>query len=708
MFFMKRLKVSAHRIIIFLLFILSGKNLPAQKSATNALPAFVRPDSIEIVRDRWGVPHIYAPTDAEVAYGLAWAQCEDDFKTVQEMLIILKGFHGLYRGVDGAKTDYVVRMLRVKEWVQHHYPILPESDRKYLEAFAAGVNRFAGLHPEEILVREVFPVKATDILEGFILGMAFLSSLPEAFTRVANNDVAALSELKAMGSNAIAVHRSRTRENETFIAINSHQPLEGPFSWYEAHLVSREGLNILGGSFPGACVIGHGVNEHIAWAHTIAYPDNYDIYKLSIHPLKPRYYRLDGRWIKLEVRRIPLAIKLKGGFKLRVWKKAYYSVHGPVMKNKSGYYALRFPALFCTNPPGQWLRMDKARSWSEFKKALSEQQLSSFNVVFASWDTIAFVHNVLVPPRNPAYDWKKTLPGDTSATLWEPRFLPLDSLPLVVNPLCGYVFNTNNSPFLVTESSENPKPEQFPAWAGFQRKHFNRSYRLEKLFKLYSVLDWEDFKRLKYDLEYPSDSLIFLADARKLFQLDEAKYPHVAEAIRLVKNWDRCGDTNSVGASLFALGYKYFLDKFGPYYFNDEPYRDVDETWFVESLEYAQKHLLKHFGTLYVPLGRLQRLRRGNVDLPLSGLPDMIVAAYCDPTPDGTLKPWAGDSYIMLARFGPRGPVIETVNAFGASARPDSPHYTDQMKLFTSFRLKPMSLKREEILKEAERHYTPR
>lgn len=685
-----------------------GSVLRAQKKTEFSLPSLVRPDSIEIVRDRWGVPHIYAPTDAEVAYGLAWAQCEDDFRTVQEMMILLKGYHGLYRGVEGAKTDYVVRMLRVKAWVQQHYPSLPEPDRRYLEAFAAGVNRYAQLHPEEILVKKAFPVLAPEVLEGFILGMAFLSSLPEAFTRVVNNDVAALSELKTMGSNAIAVHRSRTRENETFIAINSHQPLEGPFSWYEAHLVSREGLNILGGSFPGACVIGHGVNEHIAWAHTIAYPDNYDIYKLSMHPRKRRFYRFDGKWIKLEVQRIPLSVKLKGGFVLKVWKKAFYSIHGPVLKNKSGCYALRFPALFCTNPSGQWLRMDKARSWAEFKKALSEQQLSSFNVVFAGRDTIAFVHNVLVPRRPPAYDWKKTLPGDTSATLWEPRFLPLDSLPMVVNPRCGYVFNTNNSPFLATEASENPKPEAFPAWAGFQRKHFNRSYRLEKLFKLYPVMDWEDFKRIKYDLEYPSDSLIFLADARKLFQLDETKYPQVAEAIRLVKNWDRCGDTNSVGASLFALGYKYFLDKFGPYYFNDEPYRDVDESWFVESLEYAQKHLLKHFGTLHVPLGRLQRLRRGSADMPLAGLPDMLVAAYCDPTPDGTLKPWAGDSYIMMARFGVQGPAIETVNAFGASARPESPHYTDQMQLFTSFRLKPMTLKREEILREAESRYHPK
>lgn len=683
----------------------SGQQLTAFKT-----PSFIRQDSIEIVRDRWGVPHIYAPTDAEVAYGLGWAQCEDDFKTVQEMLLILKGLNGLYRGLEGAKTDYVVQLLRVKEWVAQNWnTALPESDKKFLEGFAAAINRFAQLHPKEILVKKAFPAKPTDVLEGFILGMAFLSSLPEAFTRVLENQAPPLSEIRPMGSNAIAVHRSKTVEDETFIAINSHQPLEGPFSWYEAHLVSREGLNILGGSFPGACVIGHGANEHVAWAHTIAYPDNYDIYRLHMHPRRRHWYRLDGGWKKLEVRSIPLTAKLKGGLRLKAWKKAYASVHGPVFKNASGWYALRFPSLFCVNPPGQWLRMNKARSWTEFKRALEMQQLSSFNVVFASRDTIAFVHNVLIPRRNPAYEWKKTLPGDTSAALWNPIFLPVDSLPLVVNPRCGYLFNANNSPFRVSDSADNPRPEKFPAYAGFQTKHFNRSYRLEQLLKLYPKLTWDDFKRIKYDTEYPHDSLIFLADARKLFQLDPAKYPHLADVIRLLRTWqwDRCGDTSSPGASLFALGYKRFLEKFGPYYFNDEPYRDVDESWFVESLEYARDHLLRHFGTVEVPLGRLQRLRRGDRDLPLPGLPDMLVAAYCDPTPDGTLKPWAGDSYIMMARFGPQGPSLETIHAFGASARPESPHYTDQMDLFATFRLKPMTLQRTEVLKTTERAYHP-
>ncbi|MCX7767548.1 MAG: penicillin acylase family protein, partial [Flavobacteriales bacterium] len=642
------------RCICLLLFFLKPEVF-AQGLRPFVPPPFIRPDSIEIVRDRWGVPHIYAPTDAEVAYGLAWAQCEDDFKTVQEMHIILCGKNGLYKGIEGAKTDYVVALLGIKEWVARNYPSLPESDKRYLEAFAAGVNRYAQLHPQEILLPKVFPVKPTDILEGFILGMAFLSSMPEALTQILNDDTAPLSDIKAMGSNAFAVHRKRTAEDETFLAINSHQPLDGPFSWYEAHLVSREGLNILGGAFPGACVIGHGVNEHIAWAHTIAYPDNYDIYKLAMHPRRRYHYRVNGKWLRLHVRRVKLSVRLTKWLRIPFWRRAYQSIYGPVLKNKSGYYAFRLPALFCVNPAGQWLRMDKARSWTEFREALSMQQLSSFNVVFASRDTIAFVHNVLIPRRHPAFQWKLTLPGDTLATLWEPPFLPLDSLPILINPKCGYLFNTNNSPFLATHPSENLDPSKYPDYAGFQKKHFNRSHRLQQLLADQNPLTWEDFKRIKYDLQYPPDTIYFVADVRKLFQLDEAKYPHLAEAIRIVKNWNRRGDTANVGASLFALGWERFLQKFGPLYFNEEPYRDVDESWFVEALEYAQNHLLRHFGTLQVPLGRLQRLRRGHRDMPLAGLPDMLVAAYSTPQPDGTLKPWAGDSYIIMVRFGPQG-----------------------------------------------------
>lgn len=699
----------------FLLFVMLAMSpLVFSQSAQNPDLSFIRKDSILIARDSWGVPHIYAPTDAEMAYGVAWAQCEDDFPTMQEFLLITKGYSGLMKGVDGAKLDYAVSMLRAKEITMAEYDkqISPEF-QKYLRAFAAGVNRWVELHPEEVVVKKAFPISEYDIACAFNLGLSLMTGVQKAFTQILDNKLKPMSELTLpKGSNAMAVHPTKTEDGKAYIAINSHQPVEGILSWYEMHMISGEGMNILGGAFPGACTMGVGVNENLAWAHTLSYPDLMDIYKLEMHPTKKGYYRFDGEWKKLESKKIPLKVKFpKSGIKLTVKRKAYWSVYGPTLETEHGFYSFRMPTFNMLGAAEEWHNMSKAHNFAEFKQALDRQNIPCFNVVYADrFDTIMYLSNVTVPYRNKGYDWKKTLPGDTSATLWEMKFHPISELPKVVNPNSGYVYNANNSPYLCTDDADNPQVANFDFTMGTQELRTNRSTRFEKLLKKASSdskITWKEFWDIKYDMQYP-DTFAFPVDVSGVFQAEPSKFPEIKEELEIIRKWDRRGDTTSVGAALFVASLCYILEKIDEPDMNSNVRPVISDSILVTSIKEGSEHLKKHFGSLNVTLGQLQRHRRANVDLPIGGLPDMIVAMYSTFREDGTLRPRAGETYIMMVKIGKEGPEIETVNAFGASSRPGDPHSTDQMPLFTRHKTKKMTLDWETVKKNAERVYSPK
>ncbi len=683
----------------------------AQQKLLPTIPP-IRKDSIFIVRDSWGVPHIYAPTDEETIYGFMWATCEDDFKTLQEMLAITKGMNGRINGKDGAVTDYVVQLLDIENTVKQKFDqTFSDKFKKILQAACDAVNTYASLNPKEIIIKKLFPVTPYDIIQGYVLGTTFLSSISESLTKIFENRLPPLDPGKQYGSNGIAVHASKTNDGQNYIAINSHQPLEGVFSWYEAHLISNEGLNMLGSSLLGAITLNQGVNEHLAWAHTLNFNDFFDVYKLTMHPKKKDWYRFDGKWMKLEKKKTKLAVKLKKWLPvITVSKPAYYSVYGPTLKTKSGVYSIRGAAYNKIGVAEQWYRMGKARNFSEFKKALEMQQMPNMNIVYADrYDTIFYISNGLYPKgRSERYDWKKLIPGDTSETLWSmDDFYSIDELPHYLNPECGYVYNTNHTPFFASKEDCSLDPKGFCRSMGFQMRHFNRSKRLKQLLDTVQQFHWNLFKRIKYDMVVP-DTVIFITSVEKFLDIDTLKYPDLAESVRILHQCERVGDTANPNVALWLLA---FMDLMNKVKFDIEFIPHSVETpmeVYVECLRNARNHLKKHFGSLQVPFGRVQRLRRANKDLPLPGLPDVLAAMYPKKRKDGTLAPESGDCYILLAKIGKKGIELESINAYGASNRPESKHYTDQMELFVNQKTKPMTLDKEFIWKNAEKIYHPK
>jgi acyl-homoserine-lactone acylase len=668
-----------------------------------SLFAQVNPAQVTIARDQYGVPHIFAKTDPEVAYGLAWAHAEDDFKTIQLLILPTKGLLGRHLGKRGAAADYVIELLHAPELVAEQGTTALSPDYKaVLDGYLQGLNDYARTHPTEVLVKGAFPVSTNDYLKAVVLSLSLISGVDQALQDVLGGKVAPVDFLKATGSNAIAVHHTKTTEGKTLLAINSHQPLEGPVAWYEAHLCSEQGWNILGGLFPGGTTIFHGVNEHLGWAHTVNYQDKIDTYQLQTDKAHPKQYFFDGQWLPLEEKTVKLRVK---GIPFAIGRKAYWSKYGATVVTKKGTFAIRTGANQDLRGVEQWYRMNKARSFTEFQQAMQMTAIPGFNVVYADPDTIYYVTNGKIPYRDPAYDWSGTVPGNTSKTLWT-KFRPLSDFPQYINPPSGYLFNMNHTPFNATAPTDNLKPEQFDKTMGYERWNNNRSVRFGELMRQYDKLSYADFKRIKYDLQLPA-TLSYLSgpDANSLFTLKPDDYPDIRELVQTIVSWNRQASADSRGAAIFLLFYNYWKDKAGKM---DNPPKALTPADCAEGLRYANSYMLKQFSRTNIVLGDYQKHVRGSKELPIWGIPDVISSIYSTPYTKGRIHSNQGESYISLVRFPKTGlPEIETINCFGASNHPDSPHYTDQMELFVNQKTKPMTLDKATVLREAKRVYHP-
>ena len=655
---------------------------------------------IDIVRDKFGVPHIFAKTDPEVAYGLAWAHAEDDFTTIQQSLLAGKAMLASYQGKKGASIDYIIHLLRIPELVEEKYETdLSPAFKKLLQGYCAGLNAYAAKHPDEILVKKAFPVVPKDMIQYSVLQLCVLSGADKALSSIFGGTVPLLENYKTAGSNAFAFNSAKTTDGQVYLDINAHQPLEGPVAFYEAHLCSEEGWNIIGANFPGAPCILHGCNEYLGWAHTVNAPDKLDIYQLEINPANKLQYKFDGQWLSLEEKNAALKVKISG-IRINVNKKVYWSKYGPTIITPRGTFAIRMPAQMDIRGLEQWYRFNKAKNFTEFSAALNMLAIPGYNIVYADrYDTIYYLSNGRIPIRDPKYNWKTTLPGNTSATLWN-SLHPLADLPQVLQPKSGYVFNTNHSPFHSTEGPENPVIKD--PTMGYETLENDRSRRFEELIAGYDKVSYENFKKIKFDRQYPA-KFAFPTNIDSLFLLKASEHPAVADLINQLNQWDKTAGTESIGAGTFLLVYETIYKSLGKYMKTGM----LTTEQAVAVLTDIKTAMLKDFGKTNLRLGDIQKLVRGDKVLPQPGLPDVLAPMYSVPYKNGMWKGTQGDAYIELVRFTKNGPVIESINTYGASARKNSPHYTDQMEMYTHQQTKPMTFNKEEIYKNAERIYHP-
>lgn len=668
---------------------------------TGIAQTIIDPAAIDIVRDSFGVPHIFAKTDAAAAYGLAWAEAEDDFASMQEVILPAKGLMGRVKGKAGAAGDYVFELFRCRRVTEEKWNTLTPEFLKLIDGYVQGINAYAAQHPAEVLHKKLFPVTAKEYIASSVLALTVFNGADKALERIFTNSEWEAPELNKKGSNSAAIHATKTTTGEAYLLINAHQPNTGSQAFYEAHICSEEGLNITGGLLAGGPCILHGVNEHLGWAHTVNFCDRLDEYQLEMNPDNPTQYKFDGQWLNLEVKTVKLKIK---GIPITIKRKVYWSKYGATMKNKQGFFSLRLGANMKIGVLDQWYHMNKAKNFTEFYTALSKQELSMFNIMYADkYDTIFYINNALMPVRNnnTSYDWKRTLPGNTSQTLWT-GFRGIKELPQYINPKSGFLFNTNHSPFLATAAADNLSPASFAKADGWELYQLNRSERFLELFPQKEKLSFEKLKTIKFDKQLPAH-LQYQYKIDTLFLLSETAYPEFASLITSFKNWDKSAAVSSKGAALFVLTYEHLKATL-----KGNTGRQITTAEAVENYQYLKTYLEKNFGTTDITLGDLQKLVRGDKEWPLWGFPDVLSPQWTAPYKNGTLKSIGGDGLIMFTRFPKNGlPIIESVNMYGASAHPGNKHFDDQVELYLQQKTKHMTLDKAEVYKNAERIYHP-
>jgi acyl-homoserine-lactone acylase len=674
---------------------------------------------VRILRDTWGVPHVFGQTDADAAYGLAYAHAEDDFLTIQQSLLAARGLLATVYGRDAAPNDYMVHLLRIWDVIEARYEsdLSPET-RAIVEAYADGLNHYAALHPKDVLSAEIFPVTGQDVVAGSVhkspLFFGLDGMLSDLFEDERQSDISRRpsahrpSWSAGLGSNTFAVGPSRSADGATFLAVNSHQPWEGPVTWYEAHVHSEDGWDMAGALFPGvpAIVLGH--NRHLGWGFTVNHPDLTDVYVLDINPDDPYQYRFDGEWLELERRTAPIKVKLLGRLKWTFNQEVLWSVYGPVIQRDHGTYAVRYAGYGRVDIYEQLYRMNKATDFDSWLAAVRDGGLPMFNIGYADGEgNITYLYGGLLPVRAEGYDWSLYLPGDTSETLWT-DYLPFDRLPQVLNPAAGFVQNANSTPFQTTLGADNPSPDDYSVTLGIETDMTNRALRALELFGADESITFEEFIAYKYDMAY-SDKSDVARFRQMLLDGPTPTDPELQAALEVLRAWDLRTDPDNRGAALMILTLHYLYEGDA----DIDPSRlvggEVTRTELMDAFAQAVRTLMDKHGRLDVPWSQVNRLRRGDVDLGLGGGPEVLHAVYGELGEDGRFKGFVGDSFVQLVAWDAEGQVRSfSVHQYGsATLDANSPHYADQSPLFVKRQLKPVSFDEADIRTHLEREYRP-
>ena len=663
----------------------------------------INPKNIEIVRDIYGVPHIYAKTDAEVAYGLAWVNAEDDFKTIQEAYLAGNAMLSNYIGLKGAPADFISQLIGSSNLIDEKIDQISKDYMEVVKGYSQGLNAYAKENPDKVLFKKLFPITPKKMLMYSQLQLFISNEGAYWAGKILNNDTQDdFLDQNLTGSNVIAMNSNKTMSGETFLAINTHQPLEGPTSWYEVHLNSEEGTNIIGTMYPGTPNVLIGVNENLGWSHTVNYPDKTDVFKLRMK--NRRKYIVDNKEYNLEKHKAKISLKVLG-IPIKINRKYYKSIYGPTLKNKSGYYSIRTPTLFNIRALEQWWKMGKAKNFSEFYNIYKMKQIPGFNVGYADkYDTIFYMSNAILPKRAEGYNWKGIVPGDTMKTLWT-EYHNIESLPQVIQPKSGFIYNANHSPFKSTSAEENPKEEDYSERLGYETYDNNRSTRLIELIESYDKVTYDDFKRIKYDNSFPSKFNYNFMDISIIESLKLEKEHELFVILDIIQKWDRKTDIDSQGAGFYGVLYYQLVSSY-----RDDIQRNnntVSKKTLLSALKDVKRYLIDNFESTDITLGDFQKLVRGDKELPIWGLPDVITAMSSRPYKDGMRKVTQGESYIGLVRFNKEGPILESVISFGNSDDPSSDHYTDQMEMYSKFQTKKMTFNKGDIYKNAKSIYNP-
>jgi acyl-homoserine-lactone acylase len=676
-------------------------------AAATCAAAAVAPGSVLIYRDTWGVPHVYAKTDAGAAYGLMYAQAEDNFWQLETDTIRTIGRRAEVDGVAGLSGDIITRAWEVERRAREAYQRANHTVRALCDAYAAGVNRYIATHPQtapRLLQRwEPWYILAEEMSGPAGTGITTEERL-RAFPALAERPPAATPTDPDEGSNMWAIAPSRTTTGHAMLLINPHVGFFGGGQRYEAHLHSGEGLDVSGFAILGTPYIRSGHNRYLGWSHTNNYARTADIYiERFDDPNDPLSYRYGSGRRKAIEWTDEIRVKTPSGMETRriVFRKTH---HGPVLGMRgSGGLAVRSAAIEGGVMEQRWA-MARARNLREFRAALARTTLTGSNTIYADRDgNIWYLHGNAIPRRQTKFDWTKPVDGSDPDTEWQ-GLHKIEELPQVLNPKSGWVQNCNSTPFLTSEGDDNPVREKYPAYMA-PEPDTARSQRSRAILagsRKFTFADWTaagmDTKVGLAERNIPAILAVF----DKLKGADGARAAKIADMVEELRRWDQVARIDSVPTTLFVLG---------------------ANTDAIAGLEQLKSRLEKDWGTWRVPWGEINRLQRvhssgsqepfsdDKPSVPVPGAPSFTgtVFTFGARQARGQKRNYgtAGDTYVSVVEFGKR-PVAKSLLVMGESGDPASKHFVDQSTLYSAGKFKDAWFEKGEIKRHAERAYSPK
>ncbi|RPJ84441.1 MAG: acylase [Acidobacteria bacterium] len=705
-------------------------------------------EGVTIVRDNWGIPHVYGKTDADAVFGLMYAQAEDDFNRVETNFLNSMGQLAEAEGESAVYRDLRMKLFIDPDAMKALYRESPPWLKALMDAWADGLNLYLETHPKVTprVIKRFEPWMALTFSEGSIggdiervnlreleafYGPGQATSVPSAPGSAAVLVSGSPSDFPSdpvytepSGSNGIAIAPSNTVNGKALLLINPHTSF---FFRAEAQMVSEEGLNAYGAITWGQFFVYQGFNDRAGWMHTSSSVDNIDEYLETIVKRSDGlYYRYGSEERPLLARKVIVPYKTASGMSSRDFT-VYRTHRGPIVR-KSGdkWVSVRLmeeplKALI------QSFTRTKARSYKAFRETMELHTNSSNNTIYADADgTIAYFHANFVPERNSRFDWSRPVDGSNPATDWR-GVHDIEETPFLLSPPSGWLYNTNNSPWSAA-GPNSPRKADYPAYVdpgseNARGVHAIRVLDNKKGFTLDSLI------AAAYDSYLPAfqDQVPALVRAWDRLAAADPLKNKLSEPIAALRGWDLRWGVKSVPTSLAV----YWGEEVGRRVSADARKAGVSADQYVakmasdrqllDALSEATLRLTSDFGTWETPWGDINRFQRISPAIvhPFDDAKPSIpvgftsarwgsLASFGARTYPGTKKMYgtSGNSFVAVVEFGSRVQA-KAVSAGGQSGDPSSPHFNDQAGRYATGDLREVYFYREQLEGHIERRYHP-
>ncbi|TDH29045.1 penicillin acylase family protein [Segetibacter sp. 3557_3] len=726
-------------IFVFLLFI--QPLLYAQSQPDPGLPSWKKQaHRVTIIRDNWGVPHIYGKTDADVVFGLMYAQCEDNYWQLEDTYIQNLGRAAEIYGERFLAADANTRLFECVTEGKATYAAASPFIRQLCDAGAAAINFYLHNYPaleKRLLTRYepwFFLMPEPTRPSGHGVSAQESRNFYQMVTAGIPTDNPSVRQQSESGSNTMVLAPSKTTTGHTMLLINPHVSLFGVGQRYEAHLVSKSGLNVSGFAMFGNFYIWSGFNRYTGWAHTNSAADFEDVYVEHFNPTDSSMYRYANAYRKATFWQDTVRVKRGDIIESRIFRFTK-THHGPVVARRD---STLLTIKNVTAPQDRYImqcwNLMRSRDKKSFTAAMNERALGYPNTSYADrFGNIAYWHGNAIPKRDTTFNWRLPVDGSNPATEWA-GIHELNEIVQVTNPATGFILNSNSTPYLSAGES-SPKKENYPLYMATEDQNFRAEEALQLLSKP-GKISFDAFEKLVVSNHLPMMEN-WMPQVISAYDRQVKLQPHLEAKLKavvaLLRNWDHRYSITSKETSLAVAWYLNYTDwaqkrrrsaAYGDYVANLLAGKQLPapDSIAVGLLADATDTLVKDFGTAFIAWGEINRLQRvhtsGTLEkfddrkpsLPVGAVPGGMgsLFAFTAKSEPGQKKIYGvtGNTYSAIVAFGKRIRA-KSIMYFGQSADPASPHYFDQAPLYASGGFKDAYFYKSDVLKHRERRYHP-